>query len=82
MGSCESLPFSFRHDGSGLNQGKWPVPDLSSVTERDCRKASGLGGEMCEWLAVLGCACPSTCVSHPRKPDQPEPLEVVLLPDT
>lgn len=62
----------------GLDQGTWPVPDLSPMTEGNSRKASGLGGEVCEWLAVLGRACPSTCASHPKKPDQPASESPVL----
>lgn len=54
----------------GLDQGKWPVSGLSPMTEGNSRKASRVGGVVCEWLAVLGHACPSTCVSHPKKPDQ------------
>lgn len=60
MGPCESLPFSFCRGGAELDQGKWPAPCLVPMTEQDSRKVSGLRGEACECLAVLGCACLST----------------------
>lgn len=65
----------------GLDQGTWPAPDLSPTTEGNSRKATRLGGEVCEWLAVLGCACPSTCVSHP-KTQTSQPLRALCSPNT
>lgn len=80
MAFSESLPFPFCH-GDGAGSGQWPAPDLSSTTEGNSRKASRLGGEVCERLAVLGCACPSTCVSHPKNQTN-QPLRALCPPDT
>lgn len=65
----------------GLDQGKWPAPDLPLMTERNSRKASRLGGEVCEWLAVLGRAYPSMCVSRPKSQTS-QPLRALCSPDT